>query len=324
MIALRDRYIGTLWGLHIGDAIWAPYETRSAAEIPALIGWRGLRFRRYLNPWPKDNNGRYLPAGRPTDDSDQAADLCFSLRQCEGIDQVHLRESLRNSVVGGVSRLWNGTATGAGRTTKAMLGDDEEKKAATILNPVPSNGSLMRSAPMALWLGPAPRGYPHPHGNDYQMVRRMSEVTHTHQDAINACWLYVRMLRNMLADRDFIDVESTNEFDVRVLSYVSSVLNGGGLPKDPGSFKNGWGGAEYTLKVALHAVLTTDSFEQCIRKVGLAGGDTDTYGAVAGAMAGALYGMQAIPRNWRNTILGKEVMYRYAMDLYCIKMVEDI
>lgn len=320
MITLNDRFIATLWGLHIGDAIWAPFETKPAERIPLLLGWRGLRFHRYRNPWPKDRNGVRLPAGRPTDDSDQAADLCYSLLQCNGIDQSHLREALRNSVVHGVSRLWKGQATGAGRTTRAMLGDDEEKRAYALQHPLASNGSLMRSAPMALWFGPTSTMDPTVYGTDYQMVKAMSEVTHTHPDSIAACWLYVRMLRNALADRDIMDVQITGEFDERIIHYLHEVEECGGRPADPGSFDKGWGGAEYTLKVALHAILTTDSFEACIRKVGLAGGDTDTYGAVAGGLAGAIYGTRDIPRKWRNTILGKRSMEIYADQIYTLHM----
>lgn len=320
MIALKDRYLASLWGAHIGDAIWAPYETRTAADISTLLDRKGLRFHKYENPWPKDRNGKTLPAGRPTDDSDQMADLCYSLLQCDGIDQAHLRRALQNSVINGVSRLWKGEATGAGKTTRAMLGQDPTKYSHIMGTPVASNGSLMRSAPMALWLGPTPEGYPKQNGVDYAMVKAMSEVTHTHPDSIAACWLYVRMVRNALADRDFNDLHVDSAFDERIAHYLYEVDECGGLPEDPGSFKNGWGAAEYSLKVALHAVMTTDTFEECIRKVGMAGGDTDTYGSIAGGLAGAIYGTKAIPRSWRNTILGKRPMQQFAENIYTVYM----
>ena len=321
MTTLKDKYLATVWGLHIGDAIWAPFETMNADQVKTqLAAMDGLRFFAYENPWPKDRNGRLLPAGRPTDDSDQAADLCYSLLQCNGIDQSHLREALRNSAIHGVSRLWKGQATGAGRTTRAMLGNDEEKRAYTLQHPLASNGSLMRSAPMALWFGPTSTMDPTVYGTDYQMVKAMSEVTHTHPDSIAACWLYVRILRNALAGREINEVEVQSGFDLRIGDYVVEIERGCGLPEDPGSFENGWGGAEYTLKVAIHAVLTTTSFEDCIRTVGLAGGDTDTYGAVAGALAGAIYGTRGIPKEWQDTILGKKPMQTFAEQIYKLRM----
>lgn len=321
MISLKERYIATLIGGLIGDSIWAPFETDPAAVVAEkLRSLRGLRYHKYRNPWPADDNGEFLPAGRPTDDSDQTADLCFSLLQCDGIDPSHLRRSLQNSVQHGHSRLWKrGRATGAGGTTRRMLSTDASEQAEARANPIASNGSLMRSAPMALWLGPTPEGvFPAADSEDFELVKRMSAVTHVHPDSIAACWLQVRMLRNALAGRGIDEVEIQSPFDLRVFDYAVEVERGRGLPEDPGSFKNGWGGAEHTLKVALHAILTTDSFEECIRTVGLTGGDTDTYGAVAGNLAGAIYGLKAIPKQWRNIAIGADVMQNYAESIHSV------
>ena len=318
MISLKDRYLATLWGLHIGDSLWAPFENMNARQVRSLLqSHGGLKFHRYRNPWPREDTGRYLPAGRPTDDSDQTADLCHSLLTCNGVDQEHLTKSLQQSVVHEKSRLWSGKAIGAGRTTRTMLGDDPAARAATQAKPFASNGSLMRSAALALFQGPTPTGYPVPNGTDYHQVRAMSEVTHVHPNSIAVCWLFVRMLRNALAGRGIDDVKPVNKLDRRVLEYLEAVeLYDTPLPPDPGSFKAGWGGAEYTLKVVLYTILTTESFPDCMKRIGLVGGDTDTYGAVAGALAGALYGVQEIPKLWRNTIFGKDQMGDYAEALY--------
>ena len=57
-----------------------------------------------------------------------------------------------------------------------------------------------------------------------------------------------------------------------------------------------------TLQAALWSVLTTTTFEEAVvTAVGL-GGDTDTTAAVAGAIAGALYGGAAIPERWREQV----------------------
>ena len=44
MTTLFDYYLATLWGGHIGDAFWAPYETRSALEVERLLEPKGPRF----------------------------------------------------------------------------------------------------------------------------------------------------------------------------------------------------------------------------------------------------------------------------------------
>ncbi|HEX7454730.1 MAG TPA: ADP-ribosylglycohydrolase family protein, partial [Gallionella sp.] len=46
----------------------------------------------------------------------------------------------------------------------------------------------------------------------------------------------------------------------------------------------------------------TDDFSSCLIDVVNRGGDADTTGAIAGMLAGALYGLEAIPDVWRNTL----------------------
>ena len=50
-----------------------------------------------------------------------------------------------------------------------------------------------------------------------------------------------------------------------------------------------------TLQAVLQALLDTDSFEDCLIDVVNRGGDADTTGAIAGMLAGALYGPAALP-----------------------------
>jgi ADP-ribosyl-[dinitrogen reductase] hydrolase len=53
-----------------------------------------------------------------------------------------------------------------------------------------------------------------------------------------------------------------------------------------------------TLRAVLQSLSSTDSFESCVVDVVNRGGDADTTGAIAGMIAGALYGPGAIPRRW--------------------------
>ena len=52
--------------------------------------------------------------------------------------------------------------------------------------------------------------------------------------------------------------------------------------------------------------LRTESLEEAVVTAVNLGGDTDTIGAVAGALAGAHYGAEAIPARWREAILARE------------------
>ena len=57
-----------------------------------------------------------------------------------------------------------------------------------------------------------------------------------------------------------------------------------------------------TLRLALIALWRAPGFEQGLRSIVEAGGDTDTNGAVAGALLGARFGIDAIPARWRRRI----------------------
>jgi ADP-ribosyl-[dinitrogen reductase] hydrolase len=53
-----------------------------------------------------------------------------------------------------------------------------------------------------------------------------------------------------------------------------------------------------TMQTVFHFLFTTGSYEECLVGVVNQGGDADTTGAIAGMIAGALYGEAAIPAAW--------------------------
>ena len=53
-----------------------------------------------------------------------------------------------------------------------------------------------------------------------------------------------------------------------------------------------------TLQTVFHYLFATASFEECLVGVVNQGGDADTTGAIAGMIAGAFYGLEAIPVRW--------------------------
>jgi ADP-ribosyl-[dinitrogen reductase] hydrolase len=59
-----------------------------------------------------------------------------------------------------------------------------------------------------------------------------------------------------------------------------------------------------TLRTVLDAFFSTQSFEECLVKTVNRGDDADTTGAIAGAIAGARYGLAAIPRRWLRALDG--------------------
>jgi ADP-ribosyl-[dinitrogen reductase] hydrolase len=57
------------------------------------------------------------------------------------------------------------------------------------------------------------------------------------------------------------------------------------------------------LQNAFYQLLHASSLEEGIMQSVMAGGDTDTNAAIAGALLGAVYGREAVPWSWRQRIL---------------------
>lgn len=312
-IKLQDRFRGLTVGVLAGDALGAPYETWKAADAVAdLLKRGGLTGFDYPNPWyGKTESVKTFPMGRPTDDSDHTAALAQSLLACNGLNEEDLYRRLRHIVVDGVSPLWEGKALGAGRTTREILKPEtyEESRLLPKDRVIPSNGSLMRSSPMALYFVATRPS----RGILPEMVMSMSEVTHLHPLAGQCCVVYVSILCNLLfgwSPKDAIERARYLDipWDDELVEIIDNPL---AMPRDPEVWP-GRGAAVLTLHVALWALLTTTNFREGITKAVSVGGDTDTYAAVAGALLGAYYGEQGIPHEWRDILIGRKVMEHLA------------
>jgi ADP-ribosyl-[dinitrogen reductase] hydrolase len=53
-----------------------------------------------------------------------------------------------------------------------------------------------------------------------------------------------------------------------------------------------------TMQTVFHCFFSTHSFEECLIQTVNFGEDADTTGAIVGMLAGALYGVDAIPKRW--------------------------
>jgi ADP-ribosyl-[dinitrogen reductase] hydrolase len=68
----------------------------------------------------------------------------------------------------------------------------------------------------------------------------------------------------------------------------------------------------HTLQTSLYDALTADSAEAAIIQSVNRGGDADTLGAVTGALAGARFGVQGLPKRWLAAIDEREELERLA------------
>ena len=63
-----------------------------------------------------------------------------------------------------------------------------------------------------------------------------------------------------------------------------------------------------TLEASIWCILHTDNYKDCVLKAVNLGGDTDTIAAVAGGLAGIIYGYEDIPIKWINNLQRKDII----------------
>jgi ADP-ribosyl-[dinitrogen reductase] hydrolase len=59
------------------------------------------------------------------------------------------------------------------------------------------------------------------------------------------------------------------------------------------------------MQTVFQSLFGTHGFDSCLIDVVNRGGDADTTGAICGMIAGALYGLEAIPSGWMDSLDGE-------------------
>ena len=75
-----------------------------------------------------------------------------------------------------------------------------------------------------------------------------------------------------------------------------------------------------TYKCAMWALETSSSFEETLIKAVNRGHDADTSGAVAGMLAGRVYGYESIPKKWLSKLHWADKIYKETLKLYKFKI----
>jgi ADP-ribosyl-[dinitrogen reductase] hydrolase len=70
--------------------------------------------------------------------------------------------------------------------------------------------------------------------------------------------------------------------------------------------------AATALAAAFWAFSSTDNFRDAVLRAANVGGNSDVVASVCGQLAGAHYGMSAIPPSWRNGLMQKDLIEGYA------------
>lgn len=169
------------------------------------------------------------------------------------------------------------------------------------------NGSLMRIHPVVLYLANKDM----PIEEKIGIVHTMSALTHAHDRSKIGCGIYAFILWELLKNPSLEAVKEglaqAEQFysGQEELKYYKRLFDKTFIITPRNKIESS-GYIVSTLEAAVWCLLTTGSYRDCVLKAVNLGRDTDTVAAVSGGLAGALYGYDAIPQEWRNTLIKRE------------------
>lgn len=156
------------------------------------------------------------------------------------------------------------------------------------------NGSLMRILPLALM------------PSSLHAIDEVSSLTHSHEISKHACRLYVATAEQLLEGNTISDCIGYSGVWVKKFARIPKIYK---LGRD-GIRSTGY--VVDTLEAALWCVYHTRSYRDCVLTAVNLGGDTDTIAAVAGGLAGIIYGCggeNGIPDEWIAQIARKDWIF---------------
>lgn len=287
MTDLQDKLRGIAVGAVIGDALGMPLEfqpPRSEFDLETEM-----------------IDGA-LPAGSFTDDTEMSLCLAESLLIASPLDVQDL--------AGRFTAWYQCRPPDIGIHTAAVLkliagGEAVGKAAKKVQKNDPdsaSNGGLMRAWPIAI------ARYSQP-GLLISETSLQTEVTHTHPDCVSGSLFLNFILYQILQEPDRQPAEVVRSAIQKATDQVALapdfLLQMNLAPMRNRNDLRNRGYVRETMESALWAVMTTQSFEEALVRAVNLGNDADTSGSVAGAIAGALYGLSGIPARWQDAVHGE-------------------
>jgi ADP-ribosyl-[dinitrogen reductase] hydrolase len=295
-ISLEDRFRGCLLGLAAGDALGTTVEFSSRGSFAPITDMVG--------------GGPFgLKPGQWTDDTSMALCLGESLLYRDGFDPVDQMNRYVNwwrhgylSSTGECFDIGGTTQQALGRyiaTGEPFSGTDDPRSA--------GNGSLMRLAPIPLFY------YPDQSACIYNAAAS-SRTTHAAAEAVECCEFLAQVLLAALqgSPKGRLLSSVIDDFDE---AAVRNLVSEDHASKSAGSIK-GSGYCVESLEAALWSFFGTSSFAEAVLAAVNLGDDADTTAAITGQIAGAYYGVGAIPRHWISRLAMSDDIDKTAQRLF--------
>ena len=292
----KDRSIGCLLGLAVGDAVGTTLEFKSRdsyAHLTDMVG--GGPFS--------------LPVGAWTDDTSMALCLAISLLESNEFDPADQMERYRRWQHQGYLSS-TGTCFDIGGTVSDALNrfaSTGEPMSGSVHPSSAGNGSLMRLSPVVEFYYP-----------DIEKVlfysQESSRTTHGAPECLDACRIFAELLyraihgsnKSKILER--VEIEGCTEFVNRVarMEFIN-------LSRDQ---VKGSGYVMESIEAALWCFHKSTNFKDAILLAANLGDDADTTAAICGQIAGAHYGASGIPKEWMDKLVKRDEIKEIAEGLY--------
>jgi ADP-ribosyl-[dinitrogen reductase] hydrolase len=156
--------------------------------------------------------------------------------------------------------------------------------------------------------------FPH-HRLATKYAAESSRTTHATAECLDACRLLAGIVLRALGGLGKEEVLLAESETFSGAEKIMAIASGEYQDKAAGQIR-GSGYVVESLEAALWCFLNTDTFESAILRAANLGDDADTTAAVCGQLAGAYYGVSAIPTHWLERLALREQISEIAEALY--------
>ncbi|TRZ96768.1 MAG: hypothetical protein D4R82_00460 [Dehalococcoidia bacterium] len=299
---LKSKFLGSLVGTGVGDALGARFEGWHMVEPRAIEAVaEGQEVLAY------------------TDDTHMMIGTAESLVRNEGFDGEHMARTFMQNYN---REPWRGYGPGPPRIFRLIKAGEAWDKAAERLYHGGSygNGSAMRIAPVGIL-------YHDDSAKLREVAYNSSQITHSHELGKEGAALqaYAIALAVHLEPSAVLDPKEFlarlgefihHEVYKQKLAKIEMLLNKTDRAKVVAELGNGIE-AFNSVPTAVYSFLShSRSFEEAVLFAVSLGGDTDTIGAMTGAISGAYLGVNSIPDKWRTKLENRLYIEELADKLY--------
>ena len=150
----------------------------------------------------------------------------------------------------------------------------------------------------------------------FELIWDVSALTHPHIRSAYACLFYLKFAEHLLNGKSCMEAYNLTQKDISIFFestdtneeerlQFSRLLNQN-ISALPENEIKSTGYVIDTLEAAIWCLLNSKTYSETVLKAVNLGDDTDTTAAVAGDLAGLLYGFENIPTDWVSQLARKE------------------